>query len=178
MTQTNTTKQKGMTLIELLVVIAIIGLFASLTSVGTTEIRKKGRDAKRIADLVQIRNVLELYYDDNGVYPILNGFTCISSNSARWDLLYNQLAPYIPKLPKDPVNTNVLGGPWTTGVYTYAYCFSIDQQTYDIVGQFENQNNPNRCEIKCPLYNTGAAIKPWCNTCVNGYNNSPYIFEL
>ena len=63
------TKQKGFTLIELLVVIAIIGLLASIVMVSLNSARGKARDAKRLADLRQIKNALELYMQDNNSYP-------------------------------------------------------------------------------------------------------------
>lgn len=61
---------RGFTLIELLVVIAIIGILSSvvLASLGTA--RSKGRDARRLSDLKQIRLALELWNDANsGEYP-------------------------------------------------------------------------------------------------------------
>lgn len=64
-------KNKGFTLIELLVVIAIIGILSTLAIVALGSARQKARDAKRIADLKQVGNALELYYTDNNAYPTL-----------------------------------------------------------------------------------------------------------
>ena len=66
-----TIKQKGFTLIELLVVIAIIGLLASIVLVSVNSAREKARDARRKADLHQIQLALEMYYDNNGHYPMV-----------------------------------------------------------------------------------------------------------
>ncbi len=60
---------KGFTLIELLVVIAIIGLLATVVMTSLNSARKKGRDARRVEDINQIKTALELYYDSNGSYP-------------------------------------------------------------------------------------------------------------
>lgn len=60
---------RGFTLIELLVVIAIIGILSSIVLASLNSARKKGRDARRIADVKQLQLALELYYDANGVYP-------------------------------------------------------------------------------------------------------------
>lgn len=61
--------RSGFTLIEMLVVIGIIGVLASLVLVGLGGARRAGADAKKIANLNQVRNSLELYYLKNGGYP-------------------------------------------------------------------------------------------------------------
>jgi len=62
-------RKKGFTLIELLVVIAIIGVLASVVLASLNTARRKGRDARRLSDIKQLQNALELYYDTNSVYP-------------------------------------------------------------------------------------------------------------
>ena len=61
--------KKGFTLIELLVVIAIIGILSSVVLASLNSARTKSRDARRIADVKQVQLALELYFDDNVVYP-------------------------------------------------------------------------------------------------------------
>jgi len=63
--------KKGFTLIELLVVISIMALLSSIVMSGLSSARSKGRDSKRIQDMVQIRTALELYRTNsgNGTYP-------------------------------------------------------------------------------------------------------------
>lgn len=66
----------GFTLIEMLVVVAIIGLLSSVILVGLGDVRKDARDTRRIADIRQIQNALEIYYSTNQSYPqdIYNSF--------------------------------------------------------------------------------------------------------
>lgn len=62
--------KKGFTLVELLVVIAIIGLLSTLAVVALGSARSKARDARRISDIKQIQTALELYFADQGAYPV------------------------------------------------------------------------------------------------------------
>lgn len=59
----------GYTLTELLVVISIIGLLASVTLSALNDIRAQSRDAKRMADLREIKTAVERYYLENFIYP-------------------------------------------------------------------------------------------------------------
>lgn len=61
--------KKGFTLIELLVVIVIISILStiSILALNPTEITKKARDAKRIADITQLNQSIELALSENEV---------------------------------------------------------------------------------------------------------------
>jgi prepilin-type N-terminal cleavage/methylation domain-containing protein len=59
----------GFTLIEMLVVVAIIGLLSSVILVGLGDVRQEARDTRRVADIRQIQNQLEIYYSMNQNYP-------------------------------------------------------------------------------------------------------------
>lgn len=61
--------KKGFTLIEILIVMSIIGLLSSATLIGLGTFRGAGKDTRRIADLRQIQNGLELHYAKLGTYP-------------------------------------------------------------------------------------------------------------
>ena len=90
--------KRGFTLVELLVVIAIIGLLASVILASLNSARVKSRDARRIADLKQLQNALELYANDNGgTYPD-------SASEADVSSVLSALVPnYISVLPNDPL---------------------------------------------------------------------------
>jgi prepilin-type N-terminal cleavage/methylation domain-containing protein len=58
----------GFTLIELLVVITIIGMLAtvSVIALNPTEITRKARDSRRISDLTQLKQAIDLSLAENG----------------------------------------------------------------------------------------------------------------
>jgi len=60
---------RGFTLIELLVVIAIIALLSTVVLSSLQSARERGEAARAASDLREIITTLNLYYDDNGVYP-------------------------------------------------------------------------------------------------------------
>src|SRR5579872_5066555 len=62
-------ERKGFTLIEILIVVAIIAILASIVLVGLGPTQQSGRDARRLSDLHEVQNVVELYYNDCGFYP-------------------------------------------------------------------------------------------------------------
>jgi prepilin-type N-terminal cleavage/methylation domain-containing protein len=103
-------KKNGFTLIELLTVIAIIGILATIILTSLSTARAKGRDAKRISDLNNIKLALEEYYNDNGMYP-----KDIYSTNSSAAPPGNGLAPtYISVMPYDPLDAGTL-----TDKYTY-----------------------------------------------------------
>lgn len=63
----------GFTLLELMIIIVILGVLAALISGNFITSLKKGRDARRKADLQQIQKALEMYYEDNKEYPEAGG---------------------------------------------------------------------------------------------------------
>ena len=84
---------KGFTLIELLVVIAIIGLLSTLSIVALNNARARARDARRLSDIKQMQTALELYYNDNGIYPLTANVT---STIATTGVVYMQVIPTAP----------------------------------------------------------------------------------
>jgi type IV pilus assembly protein PilA len=81
----NIKNKKGFTLIELLVVISIIALLSTLAVTALGEARKKARDATRIANLERIQKALDIYFDENDVYPS-RGITALGNDAVQYTL--------------------------------------------------------------------------------------------
>ncbi len=111
--------------------ISIIGLLSSIVLTSVNSARVKARDARRKADLDQLRTALELYYDSNGTYPV-TGVTWFSSepnnalgnNGGNW---IPGLAPtYIPTLPHDPRAGVGVPNPPCSAPWLQAYLYRSD----------------------------------------------------
>ena len=101
-------KKKGFTLIELLVVVAIIGVLATVVLGALGDARGKARNAKRQLDIKTIQTALELYYADNGTYPVRSWTS--SNYASTWSAFSAQLGL---DLPKDPLNDPSTGHAYT-----------------------------------------------------------------
>lgn len=174
------TARRGFTLIEIMIVIAIIGVLSSIVLASLGPARMKARDARRIEDLHEINNALALYYSDHHEYPPspcgydCNGYYYSFDNydSASWSILQTYLAPYLSKLPVDPINSNCQ--PWSDGCYSYSYgnVGRINNKPqYDLTAQLEDPNNPDRCAVQ--QYTFYFNSQPWC--AAGGY--STHIYE-
>jgi type II secretory pathway pseudopilin PulG len=122
------------------VVIVIIGLLASIVLVSLNSSRTRARDARRNADLRQIKNALELYMQDKNVYEGSCGtYWWIDDNnfadSSGWGsdgcAESGGLQPYFPG---NICNINGPNGP--AGADGYAYTLKSDG-TYKLGARFE-----------------------------------------
>ncbi len=110
----------GFTLIELLVVIAIIALLSSIILASLNTANAKGRDAKRVSDISQIRLALTVYFDANNSYPSSIYGTALTSGG------------YISTMPTDPSGNTQ---------YSYAaYQSNGVCNTYHLGASLETQN--------------------------------------
>lgn len=139
--------KKGFTLIEILVVTTIIVLLTATAVVSYASFLKQSRDAKRKADLEQVRAAVEMYRSNNDTYPV-GDWSILSSNPGL-------TAPvvYIQSLPTDPRNS------------TYIYYYSGTASGYTLAAQFENTSS---CTSGAPGGNSCGTGKP-CNYCVGPY---------
>ncbi len=81
---------KGFTLIELLVVIAIIGILSSVVLVSLNTARNKGKDARVIANVQQLRTALESGYNGS-TYPDLGDDATSTVSTAAINQLVSDL---------------------------------------------------------------------------------------
>lgn len=91
----------------MLIVVAIIGILAGAVLIGLGPVQRGGRDARRVADLRQVQNGLELYFNKCGYYPggsAASGCTGFSPVSTWGDLTNSliQSAIGVSQVPNDP----------------------------------------------------------------------------
>jgi len=129
--------QKGLTIVELVFVMAL--LIAIVTAV-TVLIRpsdqiKKGRDDKRLSDILLLDRIMSEFLLDNKRYPdqsniirksnvLPAGSSDLSSSNPGW--IYENLSSYTEKLPIDPLNDE-----------DYFYSYIHDDTGYEISVKLE-----------------------------------------
>ncbi len=122
--------KKGFTLIEILIVVGIIGILASIILVGLGSFRARGRDARRITDLREVQNGLELYYTKYQKYPAVGG-------GDTWQSLKSALTNAgigITSVPNDPL--------YPDSNHPYSYAVTQDLQNYVLKTILEDSSNP------------------------------------
>jgi type IV pilus assembly protein PilA len=141
-------QRKGFTLIEILIVVAIIAILASVVLVGLGPTQQAGRDARRISDLSEVQNGLELYYNKCGYYPgDVEAAACgtYSANNT-WALMTASLVGSgigVTSVPNDPSSGQ-----------NYQYG-SNDGTSYVIEAKLENGNNSVFTSYTAPAVQTG-----------------------
>lgn len=106
-------KNKGFTLIELLVVATIMVLLASIASVAYSQFGKQSRDARRKADIEQIRAAVEMYRSTIDSYP-----ASLTFGSSLCDPLGCANGIYLQTVPNDPRSPYVYYYTGTASDYT------------------------------------------------------------
>lgn len=134
---------KSFTLIEILVVATIIGLLASIGSASFTQFTKQSRDARRKADLEQIRSAIEMYRSNNNSYPTTVTINCSSATG-----ITDAQNTYLSKIPLDPKCT------------TYSYFYTATASDYTL-GSYLEGGGTGSCGT------CGTAIV--CNYCLGPY---------
>lgn len=131
--------RSGFTLIELLIVITIIALLASIIIASYRGIQGRARDDRRKSDVAAIVKAMEIYYDDNGRYPLTSGSTTISGSwvssiDPSWDNLVTALVPSATDaVPTDPKNIPTTGAASTGVMYSaknFSYAVYVNAGSY------------------------------------------------
>ena len=136
----------GFTLVEILVVVTIISMLASVAAVSYSRFIKQSRDARRKADVEQIRAAAELYRNFKGTYPtslVFDGSGEIADGATK----------YMTKVPSDPLYT----GPLST---TYYYASADPYQDYILCAYLEGGSTTS-LTVTCGPQN--------CNYCMGPY---------
>lgn len=163
---------KGFTLVELVVVIAIIAILTSVGLVSYTDFNRRARDARRKADLEVIRQALELYRADNGVYP--DGGWWGSAYQTDWATFQTAIGTdHISQLPVDPIN-NATGNPGpcgTEGSQRYNYRSISSGQGYILTAIMEDEssNDGNECHL-LPNWGTNCSTQTTQDVCYGTQN--------
>ncbi len=127
---------RGFTLLELLIVVAIIGLLASMILVGLSSFRSRGRDARRVSDVKQAQNGLEIYYAKETKYPSVSFTSALDS----WNTMTAAITGAgigITQISQDPLGEE----------HSYAYASNPDDgsnpQSYVIAVILEDSSSQN-----------------------------------
>jgi prepilin-type N-terminal cleavage/methylation domain-containing protein len=119
------TQRKGFTLIEILIVVAIIAILASVVLVGLGPTQEAGRDARRVSDLHEDQNGLELFYNACGFYPgsITAAGVCTGGATAGYGTGAGAAGTMIAALTTDAALgiTQVPVDPSNSGVHVYGF---------------------------------------------------------
>lgn len=122
----------GFTLIELLVVIGIIALLATVGMASYRSANMRSRDARRQADLEQVRAALEMYRTDEGTYP----------TEANFGAMVGVLGTnYLATTPSDPL----------AGHLGYEYMPIGSGTGYEMGADLENSSTPHDCSSSFKL---------------------------
>ncbi len=129
-----TKKKKGFTLVEMLVAATIAALLAAVGLVSYRTANRNARDARRKADLEQVRAAMELARIDNGVYPSGSTFEGVVGGLVSDGYLSNASL-------EDPRNVS----PY---IYTYDDSPSASDcggasKSYSLCAQLENDSDPD-----------------------------------
>lgn len=111
-------RNSGFTILELLTVLAVVGLALWIFFVTVTNARTASRDATRLAELGEITKALNIYYSNNGRFPISTTQTTITGTDEFSRALQGDLA--IKEMPRDPLYPE----------YSYTYISSADGTDY------------------------------------------------
>lgn len=124
-------KYLGFTLIEILLTIAIVGIISAgaIAIIDPVGQFKKARDSVRKADLALFQEPLQLYFQDNGEFPVSTSNYKIKNKDGATIDWGSSWQPYMQNLPKDSLISQ-----------NYAYV-STDGKSYRLFTKLERCND-------------------------------------
>jgi len=136
-------KRSGFTLIEILIVVAIIAILASVVLVGLGPTQSLGRDARRVSDIHEVQNGLELYYNKYGIYPgDKSGAQATVTNWAALITSLTQGGIGVTSIPDDPSSgSHYLYGVNSGGTPAYS-TYVLEAKLENSTGGSWNGYNP------------------------------------
>ncbi len=172
---------KSFTLIEIVVVMGILSVILGIITVSTFSFIKSSRDAKRRADLENIRGALEQYKSKNDIYPypasgntgwtdLIGGRTnCYSgwlggcwTDGSVANSLAKALQDFLPQLPQDP---KLVYAGCAAASSSYVYCSLDSGKSYVLGTYLETSTTARTADCDGP----GGADD--CTYCCNGFAN-------
>ncbi len=158
-------RRHGFTLVELLVVVVVISILASITIVSYNGIQQRARNAQRVQDINSIVKAVQLFYADNGSFPVSScSASCkinaswSSTSDGSWANLEAQLVPkYLSVLPKDPLAKVSTGPAIFAGANNYSYdfvsgtvwCGAVGRQSFMLAYRLEAATQTRTIEGDC-----------------------------
>lgn len=128
----NKKKSLAFTLVELLIVISIMGILTVVVSASFKTIQMKARDAKRKNDLDSVKKALNMYFTDNGQYPVVGYIDFKDGNQFVND--NDETIIYMKEIPVEMVN----------GVEGYIYQTTVSRRSFRLFAELENGDD-NSC---------------------------------
>ena len=125
-------RDRGFTLIEMLVVIIIISFLVGIVLTGTLGFQASARDTRRIGDLRNAQNFLELYFNKCGHYP------GVSDSKAECSATVSDWSSLVAVMASAKVSTQF---PKEISGRKYYYGVASDGLTYTMGAELERDNN-------------------------------------
>ena len=147
---------QGFTLIELIIVITILCFLVVLGYLFYSGHVQKSRDVKRMSDLKFLQTLISVYYIDHGFYPTaqtagITTFSCpVNATPTPYcKTLQDELKKYAPKLPFDPLDTNLIPGNCSNSSCYYYETLDPTHTEYCLCVNLEggrNHSTPLACQ--------------------------------
>ena len=149
----NMRNEKGFTLIEMLVVIIIIATLMGIVLTGTLGFQSSARDTRRIGDLRNSQNFLELYFNTCGHYP---GAADCSVKPVggliAWDVLSGVMVPKITsQFPKEISGKKYYYGVSDDGL-SYTLGAQLERDNSALINDIDGTSNRVSCDDAAPNF--------------------------